>query len=57
MDWHLVDIDPQHGSGWTGYTWNTDLFPDPPQFLAELHERGLAVSLNVHPAEGVHAHE
>jgi alpha-glucosidase (family GH31 glycosyl hydrolase) len=57
MDWHLVDIDPAYGSGWTGYTWNTDLFPDPPAFLAELHERGLAVSLNVHPAEGVHAHE
>ncbi len=57
MDWHLVDIDPRFGSGWTGYTWNTDLFPDPPRFLDALHERGLAVSLNVHPAEGVHAHE
>ena len=57
MDWHLVDIDPKYGSGWTGYTWNRELFPDPPAFLRELHERGLAVSLNVHPAEGVHAHE
>jgi alpha-glucosidase (family GH31 glycosyl hydrolase) len=57
MDWHWVDIDPKYGSGWTGYTWNTDLFPDPKQFLADLHERGLATSLNVHPAEGVHAHE
>ena len=57
MDWHLVDIDPRHGSGWTGYTWNRDLFPDPPAFLAALHERGLATTLNVHPAEGVHAHE
>ncbi|NUR08428.1 MAG: DUF4968 domain-containing protein [Nocardioidaceae bacterium] len=57
MDWHLVDIDPTYGSGWTGYTWNTDLFPDPPAFLSGLHERGLASSLNVHPAEGVHAHE
>ena len=57
MDWHQVDIDPAHGSGWTGYTWNTDLFPDPKRFLADLHERGLATSLNVHPAEGVHAHE
>ena len=57
MDWHWVDIDPRHGSGWTGYTWNTDLFPDPKQFLAGLHDRGLATSLNVHPAEGVHAHE
>ena len=52
-----MDIDPAYGSGWTGYTWNTELFPDPPAFLAALHERGLAVSLNVHPAEGVHAHE
>lgn len=57
MDWHWVDIDPRHGSGWTGYTWNTELFPDPPGFLSALHERGLATSLNVHPAEGVHAHE
>ncbi|KRE58844.1 glycoside hydrolase family 31 protein [Phycicoccus sp. Soil748] len=57
MDWHLVDIDPRYGSGWTGYTWNTDLFPDPQAFLDGLHERGLATSLNVHPAEGVHAHE
>jgi nitroreductase len=57
MDWHLVDIDPRHGTGWTGYTWNRELFPDPPAFLAALHERGLAATLNVHPAEGVHAHE
>jgi alpha-glucosidase (family GH31 glycosyl hydrolase) len=57
MDWHWVEIDPRYGSGWTGYTWNTDLFPDPAGFLAALHERGLATSLNVHPAEGVHAHE
>ena len=57
MDWHLVEIDPRFGSGWTGYTWNTELFPDPPTFLAGLHERGLTTSLNVHPAEGVHAHE
>ena len=40
MDWHPVDIDPKYGSGWTGYTWNTELFPDPQQFLADLHERG-----------------
>ena len=57
MDWHLVDIDPRYGSGWTGYTWNRELFPDPKGFLAALHDRGLATTLNVHPAEGVHAHE
>jgi hypothetical protein len=57
MDWHRVDIDPRFGHGWTGYSWNTDLFPDPPAFLAWLHEHGLKVSLNVHPADGVRAHE
>jgi alpha-glucosidase (family GH31 glycosyl hydrolase) len=57
MDWHLTDVDPRHGSGWTGYTWNRELFPDPPAFLRALHERGLATALNVHPADGVRAHE
>ena len=57
MDWHLVDIDPRYGRGWTGYTWNRELFPDPAAMLQELHERGLHVSLNVHPADGVRAHE
>jgi len=57
MDWHLVDIDPVLGNGWTGYTWNPDLFPDPSALLAALHERGLHVTLNVHPADGVRRHE
>lgn len=57
MDWHLVDIDPQYGSGWTGYTWNRELFPEPQRFLAWLHEKGLRVTLNVHPADGVRAFE
>ncbi|MFY0407252.1 TIM-barrel domain-containing protein [Solicola sp. PLA-1-18] len=57
MDWHLVDVDPVHGSGWTGYTWNRELFPDPEEFLAFLHARGLRVTLNVHPADGVRSYE
>lgn len=57
MDWHLVDIDPKYGSGWTGYTWDKELFPDPEEFAAWLHDRGLRLTLNVHPAEGVRAHE
>ena len=57
MDWHLVDIDPAHGSGWTGYTWNRELFPEPEEFLAWLHENGLRVTLNVHPADGVRSYE
>jgi alpha-glucosidase (family GH31 glycosyl hydrolase) len=57
MDWHLVDVDPAHGSGWTGYTWNRELFPDPEKFLDRLHDIGLRVTLNVHPADGVRAFE
>ena len=57
MDWHLVDVPPQYGTGWTGYTWNRELFPDPEAFLTALHEHGLKVALNVHPADGVRAFE
>lgn len=57
MDWHLVDIEPRYGSGWTGYTWNRELFPDPAGFLERLHKRGMKTTLNVHPADGIRAYE
>lgn len=57
MDWHLVDVEEEYGSGWTGYTWNRRLFPDPAGFLRWLHEQKLHVTLNVHPADGVRAYE
>lgn len=56
MDWHLVDVG-QGVNGWTGYTWNSDLFPDPPGFITRLHELGLRTALNLHPALGVRPHE
>ena len=39
--------------GWTGYTWNTDLFPDHKELLSWLHEHGFKVPLNVHPSQGI----
>lgn len=57
MDWHLVNIPEKYGSGWTGYTWNKELFKNPKGFLDKLHQRGMKVTLNVHPAEGVRAYE
>ncbi len=65
MDWHIVkDVpkeykasNPLQGAGWTGYTWNEKLFPDYKRFLNELHERGMAVTLNIHPRDGVRAFE
>ncbi|HSH02798.1 MAG TPA: TIM-barrel domain-containing protein [Anaerolineae bacterium] len=56
MDWHLVDVDPQY-VGWTGYTWNKELFPDPKGFMKWLHEQGLYTALNLHPAAGVQPYE
>ena len=57
MDWHTVDIDPRYGKGWTGYTWNRELFPDPEAMMKQIHADGMHFSLNVHPADGVRAHE
>ena len=57
MDWHITDVPKEYGSGWTGYTWNKDLFPDPKRFLADLHRRKMHTTLNVHPADGVRAFE
>lgn len=56
MDWHIVDTGNE-SSGWTGYTWNRDLFPKPDDFLDEIHALGLKTALNLHPASGVHSHE
>jgi len=62
MDWHIneeqlmaIGEKDQSGQrlGWTGYTWNKLLFPDPAQFLVRLHADGLKTSLNMHPASGV----
>ncbi|MFT8330196.1 TIM-barrel domain-containing protein [Bifidobacterium psychraerophilum] len=57
MDWHITDVDRSYGSGWTGYTWNKELFPDHEAFLKALHDRGLHTTLNVHPRDGVRAFE
>ena len=39
--------------GWTGYSWNTKLFPDYKRFLKEVKDFGLKITLNIHPADGV----
>ena len=38
--------------GWTGYSWNTELFPDPKGFLKGLKDKGLKVTMNLHPHSG-----
>ena len=39
--------------GWTGYTWNKDLFPDYKGFLRKVKAKNLKITLNVHPSDGV----
>ena len=46
-------FDIKHNPGWTGYSWNRELFPDHRELLSWLHEKNMKVTLNVHPAQGV----
>ncbi|MBD2120816.1 TIM-barrel domain-containing protein [Trichocoleus sp. FACHB-262] len=41
VDWHL--------SGWCGWDWNPEFFPDAPTFLKQIHGQELHVGANVHP--------
>lgn len=43
--------------GWTGYSWNTELFPDPKGFLKWLKDRNFKVTMNLHPASGCKFYE
>lgn len=40
-------------AGWTGYSWNTDLFPDYRGLLKWLQDNKFVITLNVHPSHGV----
>jgi alpha-glucosidase len=62
MGWHINEhqlhaagqVDQSGQSlGWSGYTWNKTLFPNPDRFFANLHAEGLKAALNMHPAAGV----
>ena len=65
MDWHVVQIPeeykngegPRFENGWTGYSWNKELFPNYKEFLKFLKDHNLKTSLNLHPAQGVGCHE
>jgi len=47
MDWHKdflggtsrSTMTPATAKGWSGYSWDTALFPIPRDFLTELHKR------------------
>ena len=43
--------------GWTGYTWQKELFPSPANFLKWTENEELKVALNLHPASGIQPYE
>ena len=45
MDWHT--------KGWTGWTWDKTIIPEPEKLIGFMHQRHLKVGLNLHPADGV----
>ena len=62
MDWHerytlrkgkAVRDEAGQKVGWTGYTWQHELFPSPADFLEDLHALGFKSALNLHPASGI----
>ena len=66
MDWHEVfslklggclKDDFGESIGWTGYTWQKQLFPSPENCLSELHGLGVKTALNLHFNEGIQPFE
>ena len=71
MDWHYQDWGHNEGEpyalygyghagqnlGWTGYTWNKTVIPDPKGLIEELKERKIRTVLNDHPADGLRDHD
>jgi len=50
MNWHTKE-------DWTGYSWDTTLFPQPKDILSWVHHKGVSVAANLHDADGVQAYE
>ncbi|MCM1504675.1 MAG: glycoside hydrolase family 31 protein [Muribaculum sp.] len=66
MDWHdtfgMKKNNPakdEYGQriGWTGYSWQKQLFPNPENFLEWTNRENLITALNLHPASGIQPYE
>ena len=61
MGWHTYTARTGTGHAgsrsWTGYTWERERIPDPEALIAEVHRRGVTVSLHDHPHDGSRPHE
>lgn len=71
MDWHYQDWGRNdweplarygyghagQNLGWTGYTWNRTVIPDPKALISTLKKKGIRTVLNDHPADGLRDHD
>lgn len=66
MDWHRIDgLSSRNGfgkgdkdimgqsKGWTGYTWNKELFPNPEKLLGWMENKSIKNALNIHANSGI----
>ena len=56
MDWHWngnAYSQSEGRGGWTGWSWNTNLIPNPKGLLSEMHSQNFKTALNLHPADGI----
>mmetsp|Transcript_19748 Transcript_19748/g.54189 ORF Transcript_19748/g.54189 Transcript_19748/m.54189 type:complete len:184 (-) Transcript_19748:63-614(-) len=53
LDALILDMNWHKKPGWTGYSWDRNLFPDPAALTAWLRAKGLVVGANLHDAQGV----
>jgi len=57
LDVFVLDMNWHTKNDWTGYSWDRRLFPIAGDELSAIKARGLAVTLNLHDANGVHPWE
>lgn len=62
MGWHTQN-NAKEGTGhagrrgWTGYSWDKELFPNPNKLIKEFKDDNIFVALNDHPHDGIRSHE
>lgn len=57
LDVFVLDMNWHTKNDWTGYSWDKRLFQHPKDAVAYMKHRGLAVTLNLHDADGVNPWE
>ena len=57
LDVFVLDMNWHQKNDWTGFTFDSHLFPYPSDTMAALHAIGLGVTVNVHDNSGINSFE